>query len=120
MKQLGLHFDVPRFPAEAANDLIFRSNVSKSIRCSTRLGKLIEGIQDEDRQRLLEPTSLPKVLRGKNPYRRPQTAIISVAAREAYERRIAGEMVDVDAVARRFFRRHERKLERLAHKLRFR
>lgn len=116
MKQLALQFEVvPRFPKSAANDLKFKRFRPFKSGCSTRPEILIDQVQADDRQRLLEPTSLPKILRGAPPFRRPQTAIIAYAAQAAYERRMAG-----DATLRKFFSQHERKLQRLAHKLRFR
>jgi hypothetical protein len=80
--------DVPRTPTPrefskiSQHPALFRENVSR----------LVDQIQDEDRARLLEPTG-PKVLRGKNPYRRPKTAIISIAAQAAIERRMAREKI---------------------------
>lgn len=112
--QLALDF-VPRAVSDAANDQNFKDFSAKRPRRSTRLEKLIEEIQEEDRARLLEPTSLPKILRGHRRRRRPQTAIIALAAQRVYERRVAGE--PTDAIAMRFFRAHERKIERIARKL---
>lgn len=64
--------------------LAFRADVSR----------LADQIQDEDRARLLEPVG-PKSLRGRNPIRRPQTAIISIAAKAAYERRMVREKFEL-------------------------
>jgi hypothetical protein len=76
----------------AAELAAFRASVSR----------LADQIQDEDRARLLEPTG-PKILCGRNPIRRPQTAIISIAAQAAYERRMAREkfMAAMNSLARR-------------------
>lgn len=84
--------------------------------------RLVDQIQDQDRLRLLEPTSLPKVLRGYRRRARPQTAIISRAAKGACERRIAAEAdtAATERVTARFIRSKERMLDRLAQKLRFR
>lgn len=128
-RQMHLDLREPSVPrilkirAKPANDKIFHevAKPEEPQRRGTRsLHELIEQIQNEDRQRLLEPTSLPKVLRGRAPSRRPKTAIISYAAQAAYERRMRGETVDVDTVAAKFFRQHEAKLDRLARKLRVR
>lgn len=72
--------------------LAFRADVSR----------LADQIQDEDRARLLEPVG-PKHLRGRPPIRRAQTAIISIAAQRAYERRMAQEKyrAALDAMTRR-------------------
>lgn len=56
--------------------------------CSTPVTKLIEQIQDEDRQRLLEPTSLPKELRGFKRRPPPNTALLSSIAFEAFKARM--------------------------------
>lgn len=118
MRQLALQFEVvPRFPKRAANDLKFKRFVRFSGGRSTRIEVLADQVQADDRQRLLEPTSLPKVLRGAAQVRRPQTAIISYAAQAAYARRLAGETADVDSIAHKFFLERDRKLSRLAHKL---
>lgn len=117
---------VPRvlgFRAHSANDKSFHDvapKLARPIRGTSTVENLIESVQGDDRKRLLEPTSLPKVLRGRAPFRRPQTAIIAYAAQAAYERRIAGEPADQDATARKFFIAHEAKLRRIAHRLRFR
>lgn len=123
-RQMSLDLREPSVPrilktrARPANDKSFQTLAPVSVptvRGTPSVHDLIEQVQDEDRQRLLEPTSLPKILRGGAPYRRPQTAIISIAAQAAYERRMAGEQV-----VRKFVSAHDRKLSRLVHKLRFR
>jgi hypothetical protein len=74
------------------------------------LAQLAETIQAEDRLRLLEPTSLPKILRGWSP--RPQTAIIARAAQRKYERRVTQ-----DEVIGKFLGQHAAKLRQLAKRL---
>lgn len=77
------------------------------------LERLAERIQAEDRLRLLEPTSLPKELRGYKRRPRPKTAIIAYAAQAAYERRI-----QQTEVIQKFLGQHAAKLRRLADRLR--
>jgi hypothetical protein len=72
-----------------------------------KVERLSDQIRDEDLMRLLEPTSLPKILRGHEPRRRPQTAIISRAANAA-------------TTLKNFLSARERMLARIARKLRFR
>jgi hypothetical protein len=121
-RQLHLDLREPSVPrllkshAKAANDKDFPLEWSP---CST-LEELADEIQRLDSLRLLEPTSLPKILRGYKRRPQPQTCIISYAAQAAYERRMAGESVSVDRVALKFFRERERMLDRLANKLRCR
>ena len=118
MRQLALQLEVvPRLFSKAANDLKFKPFRRSVELRSTHIQVLIDEIQAEDRQRLLEPRSLPKVLRGYQRRPRPQTAIISYAAQRAYERRMRGETIDVDAITREFFAGHERKLARIARRL---
>ena len=59
-------------------------------RLRENVSRLIDVIQDEDRARLLEPRG-PKFLRGRPPIRRPKTAIIALAAKRAYEKRVERE-----------------------------
>jgi hypothetical protein len=73
----------------------FRDDVSRAI----------ESIQDADRLRLLEPTSLPKVLRGRPPYRQPNTAILSRIALERFKARMWSQGIELtDDEAERIFR----------------
>lgn len=83
-----------------------------------RVESLMDHVQDLDRARLLEPTSLPKVLRGRPELRRPKTAIIAYAAQAAYERRMACESVGIIQTVNKFFRQRDAKLQRIADKLR--
>ena len=87
-----------------------------------KVERLAEQIRDEDRIRLLEPTSLPKVLRGYQRRPRPATAIISIAAQCAYQRRLAQTAEDRETgeILRRHLSSRERMLNRIARKLRFR
>jgi hypothetical protein len=72
-----------------------------------RIERLTEEIQDEDRQRLLEPTSLPKVLRGFKQRPPANTALLSRIAFEAFKSRMWAEGVDMtDEQAERLFRGH--------------
>lgn len=116
-----LPFDVPRFDGNSANDDIFKTEpeVAKpNTQSSWNIESLADEIQAADRMRLLEPTSLPKVLRGHKRRPRPQTAIIAYAAQRAYERRIGQESVGI--VVKRFVSAHEQMLNRIARKMRFR
>lgn len=105
-RQLGLNFQPTTHPISWA-------------RKSTH-GALADRIQAEDRLRLLEPTSLPKVLRGWEPRARPQTAIIAYAAQRAYERRMARERGDAETAGaiHQFLTQRAGRLSRLAKQLR--
>lgn len=87
-----------------------------------KVERLADEIRELDRMRLLEPTSLPKVLRGYQRRPRPSTAIISYAAQRAYERRMSMTEDDraMREAMRKHFSAHERMLNRIARKLRFR
>lgn len=105
----------PALARKAANNPIF-SDVSPRLRRDRGtfdLEQLAERVQDLDRLRLLEPTSLPKELRGYKRRPRPKTAIIAYAAQAAYERRI-----HTAEVVRNFLGQHAAKLRRLADRLR--
>lgn len=78
--------NVPRTPTPRE----FSNLIQHPALFARETSRLVEQIQDEDRARLLEPVG-PKILRGRNPIRRPATAIISIAAQAAYERRMARE-----------------------------
>lgn len=118
MKQLALQFvEHVRVAQKAANDRKFKRFAAVSAPCSTRVEVLIDEILAADRMRLLEPTSLPKILRGRVPARRPQTAIISYAAQAAIARRLRMENIDVVAAVNQAVRRRDARLDRLARKL---
>lgn len=76
---------------------------------------LADKVQADDRLRLLEPTSLPKQLRGWSPRPRPKTAIISYAAQRAYERRCVGE--SNQQIVRKFLGQRNNELRRMAARL---
>lgn len=101
-----------RFPVEAKKAGLARETFS--------VDALAENIQAEDRLRLLEPTSLPKHLRGWSPRARPQTAIIAYAAQRAYERRIARERGETatDRTIQEFMSQRAGRLNRLVNQLR--
>lgn len=105
----------PAIARKAANNPVF-SDVSPRLRRERGtfdLKQLAERVQDLDRLRLLEPTSLPKELRGYKRRPRPKTAIIAYAAQAAYERRL-----HTAEVVRNFLGQHAAKLRRLADRLR--
>jgi len=69
------------------------------------VSRAIEDIRGLDQLRLLEPTSLPKVLRGRPPRRQPNTAILSDIAFAAFKARMYREGIDLtDEEAARVFR----------------
>lgn len=105
-------------PPKSANDTSFKG-VSRRLRWSRgtfEIATLADVIQAEDRLRLLEPTSLPKILRGWSPRPRPKTAIIALAARAAYERR-GGDPAEA---IRKFLGQRADRLRALADRLRVR
>lgn len=70
-----------------------------------RLEELADQIQAEDRMRLLEPTSLPKELRGYQRRPRPQTGLLSNVMLEAFKARMWAHGIDLtDEQAARIFR----------------
>jgi hypothetical protein len=74
------------------------------ISCSTPVEKLIEEIRDEDRVRLLEPTSLPKELRGFKRRPPPNTALLTRIAFEAFKARMWADGMNLtDEEAARMF-----------------
>jgi hypothetical protein len=76
--------------SKAANDVEFITVSRKRrqpFRGTFELARMAAEVQDEDRQRLLEPTSLPKELRGWSPRPRPKTAIIALAAQRLIAKR---------------------------------
>lgn len=121
-RQLRMDFTAvehrPMLARKAANNPIFTAArpptyVLRPVRGTFDLEQLADRVQDLDRLRLLEPTSLPKELRGYKRRPRPKTAIIALAAQAAYERRI-----HTAEVVRNFLGQHAAKLRRLADRLR--
>jgi hypothetical protein len=118
-RQLRLDFAAvehrPMLARKAANNPVFSEVLRRvrQVRGTLDLEYLTDHVQDLDRQRLLEPTSLPKELRGYKRRPRPKTAIIALAAKAAYERRI-----HTAEVVRNFLGQHAAKLRRLADRLR--
>jgi hypothetical protein len=118
-RQLRLEFQAVEHrlsaPQKAANNPTFTEVLRKRriVRGTLDLERLADHVQDLDRLRLLEPTSLPKELREWKPRPRPNTAIIAIAAQAAYERRI-----HTSEVVRNFLGQHAAKLRRLADQLR--
>lgn len=105
----------PVLARKAANSPVFSEVLRRvrQVRGTLDLEYLADHVQDLDRLRLLEPTSLPKELRGYKRRPRPNTAIIAYAAQAAYERRIHSA-----EVVRDFLGQHAAKLRRLAERLR--
>jgi hypothetical protein len=68
---------------------------SRGARCST-VSEIAEQVQADDRMRLLEPTSLPKVLRGFKHRPPPNTALLSRIAFEAFKARMWADGLDLD------------------------
>jgi hypothetical protein len=117
-RQLRLNFRPVEHPVSGASKITDHVESEKINRFLRRSGmfhtaeNLADQIQAEDRLRLLEPTSLPKNLRGWSPRPRPQTAIIARAAQRKYERRVTQ-----DEVIGKFLGQHAAKLRRLAKRL---
>lgn len=105
----------PVIARKAANNPVFSGVLTRlrRDRGTFDLEQLADRVQDLDRLRLLEPTSLPKELRGYKRRPRPKTVIIAIAAQAAYERRI-----HTTEVVRNFLGQHAAKLRRLADRLR--
>jgi len=105
----------PAIARKAANNPVFSGVLIRlrRDRGTFDLEQLADHVQDLDRLRLLEPTSLPKELRGYKRRPRPKTAIIAYAAQAAYERRI-----HQTEVIQKFLGQHAAKLRRLADWLR--
>lgn len=118
-RQLPLNFQAVEHsraaPQKAANNPTFKEVLRKRRigRGTFSIEQLADRVQDLDKLRLLEPTSLPKQLRGWKPRPRPKTAIIALAAQAAYERRI-----HTAEVVRNFLGQHAAMLRRLADRLR--
>jgi hypothetical protein len=69
------------------------------------VSRMVEEIQAADRLRLLDPTSLPKILRGRAPFTRPDTASISSVLLERMKARLLAEGFEIsDDDAARYFR----------------
>lgn len=70
--------------------------------CSTDIEELAERVRADDRMRLLEPTSLPKELRGFKRRPPPNTALLTRIAFEAFKARMWAEgkdLTDEEALA---------------------
>lgn len=77
----------------------------RDTQCSTDIDSVAERLRADDRMRLLEPTSLPKELRGFK--RRPpaNTALLSNIAFEAFKARMWAEGHELtDEQAKRMFK----------------
>ncbi len=73
--------------------------------CSTELEDAAELVRADDRVRLLEPTSIPKELRGFKRRPPPNTALLSSIAFESFKARMWAEGKDLtDEAASRVFR----------------
>lgn len=112
-------------PASAANEPEFKrfflgAKKAWTIRGTLSLPQLADQVRAEDRLRLLEPTSLPKRLRGRSSRPRPQTAIIAYAAQRAYQRRVAPAQADSasESAIQEFLSMRASRLRRLANQLR--